>query len=45
MLSSCTPLADTMVIPTGLKLPSGDPLAVAPVNFTVPKSANGRMPR
>src|SRR5579875_643534 len=33
-----------MFMLTGLSLPIADPLTVAPVKFTVPKSASGRMP-
>ena len=44
MLSSCLPLAETMLIPTGLKLLRVLPLAVDPVKLTLPKSASGRMP-
>lgn len=43
-LSSGSPLAGTMLMAVGLKLPIADPLAVTPVKFTVPKSASGRMP-
>jgi hypothetical protein len=44
MLSSWTPFAEPMSIPTGLKLPIGDPSTVAPVKLTLVKSASGRIP-
>ena len=44
MLSSAVPLAETILLRTGWKVLSDDPLTVEPKKLTVRKWASGRMP-